>query len=350
MLERLDQWLLLAAQQFNWRQPLWLYLLPLPLLALLPRPRRGSFSHSLRARLTRFIKPRMWPLVLRGEDAGIEEEVSGRLPWVALILVILALAGPRWTHENETISRQGSDIAVVMDISRSMWARDVKPDRLSREKQELHDFLERLNGDRVALVAFAGRAFTVVPLTTDYGAVIRFAAQLAPEYVTAQGSNLARGLEAAARALSSARGRGRAVVLLTDGEDYPRGEALTAARHLAAAHIPLFILGIGTGKGGLIPTPRGTFVHDSSGHAVLSRLQEDHLKALTQAAGGMYVRMRWDDDDWSTLYKELRKSVTQTRTAARARARWREDYAWALLPAMLLGGWWWRQRMRRWRS
>ncbi len=351
MLETLDQWLLLVAHQFNWRVPYWLYLLPVLLTGALPWKRHPGLSPGMTARLARYADPRLWPLVVRGKATAATPAtvVAGFIPWMALILITLALAGPRWLHEQQTVFREGADIAVVMDVSRSMRSRDIKPDRLSRVQQELHDFLQRLNGDRIALVAFAGRAFTIAPLTSDYAAVMRFSGQLTPDMITNQGSNLALGLTRAFESLHAAHGRGRAVVLFTDGEDYARNASIAAALRLRDAHIPLFILGAGTPEGGLVPAGGGYFVHDDHGRAVLSRLRESHLKMLARTAGGKYARIRWDDRDWDTLYDDgVRRMVERTRTASRTRGRWREEYAWALLPAMLLLGWWWKRNMRKW--
>jgi len=352
-MDALMQWMSLAVEQFNWRAPGWLGLLPIiTVAAVWWRYRFGPSSGILR-RLALYTEARFWPLVVRGSIEKLSDRPkmveTGFSPWIAVGLLVIALAGPRWLHEKQTVFRQGADIAVVMDISRSMDTKDLLPDRLTRAQEELHDLLARLHGDRVALVAFAGKAFTIVPLTTDYSAVARFADQLSPDMATDQGSNLAAGLLKAREALLSARGRGRAVVLMSDGEDHEHEAALAAAARLGRDGIPLFILGVGTTAGGLIPAGSGRYVHDSHGRAVLSRLDEDHLKSLAQAAGGVYARIRWDDADWQALYDHgIVRMVQRTRTASHARTRWREEYGLALFPAMLMLGWWWRRRFRQW--
>jgi Ca-activated chloride channel family protein len=350
-MDALSQWIYLAIVQFNWRQPEWLNLLPLIAVAAgWWRYRRGPLRRASR-RLDAYAERRFWPLLVRGPQAaraGAPASAS-MAPWIAMALLVLALAGPRWLHEKQTVFREGADIAVVMDISRSMDSQDVMPGRLTRAKEELRDLLARLHGDRVALVVFAGRAFTIVPLTADYSAVARFADQVTPDMASDQGSDLAAGLMQARRALQSARGRGRAVVLMSDGGDHDHAKALAAAARLGRAGIPMFILGVGTPDGGLIPAGDGRFVHDARGRAVLSRLHENHLKALAQAAGGVYARMTWDDADWQALYDHgIERMVKRTRTKEKARGRWREAYGWALFPAMLIWGAWWRRSFRQW--
>jgi len=347
------QWASLAVEQFNWRQPGWLYLLPPLLVAMLWWRLRVRVSRGAAQRLALYARMRFWPLVVRGvKIESIEtEQDAGRdmLPWFGVAFLLLALAGPRWLHEQQTVFRQGSDIVVVMDISSSMRTADVLPDRLTRAREELQDFLARLHGDRVGLVVFAARAFTLAPLTTDYNTIIRFADQVDPSMVSEQGSNLAAGLLQALKVLRQARGHGRAVVVLTDGEDHAHGETLAAAAKLADAHVPLFILGIGTKKGGLVPSGDGHFVHDVRGHAVLSRLMAGHLKALAQAGGGIYASSRWDDEDWQALYDDgIRRHVERTNSKAKTRLRWHEEFGWMLLPAMLIFGLWWRRSYRQW--
>jgi len=203
----------------------------------------------------------------------------------------------------------------------------------------------------VALVAFAGRAFLLSPLTPDYSVVMHLARQLSPDMITDQGSDLAAALRRAMQALKPARGHGRAIVLLTDGENVDQGALKQAAVSLAKADIPAFVLGVGTKQGGLVPAGDGRFVHDAAGRVAQSRLHEQRLMALAKATGGVYARMQSDGGDWDALYDSgIAQTVKRTRIASRQRLRWREAFAWALLPAMLLFGWWWKSHMRAWQT
>jgi len=358
MMSAMQQSWMLFTTQLNWRSPGWLWLIPVVVLAAILWQYRVKPARDILARLRRYADMDVWSVVVRGARAeDMEMPRISRLlrdlaAWLGLILMLLALAGPRWQHENETVFRKGADIAVLMDVSRSMLVRDVLPDRLSREKQELHDFLLRLQGDRVALIAFAGRAFLMSPLTPDYGVVMRLVRQLSPQMITDQGSDLVAGLRRAMQALKPARGHGRAVVLLTDGENVDQAALKQVASKLAKAHIPVFIMGIGTLKGGLVPAGDGRFVHDAQGRVATSRLHEQRLQALARATGGVYARMHAGDGDWRTLFDEgIAKTITRTRAvASRARLRWREAFAWVLLPGMLLLGLWWKARIRMWQA
>ncbi len=355
MISSIEQSWMLFITQFNWRSPGWLLLIPVVVLAAIFWQYRVKPARNVLARLRRYADMDVWSVIVRGAKIEDMPRTSRMLrdlaAWLGLILMLLALAGPRWRHENETVFREGSDIAVVMDVSRSMRVRDVAPDRLAREKQKLHDFLLRLKGDRVALVAFAGRAFLMSPLTPDYGVVMRLARQLSPRMITDQGSNLVAGLRRAMDVLKSARGHGHAVVLLTDGENVDQGALKRVAASLAHAHIPVFVLGVGTLKGGLVPAGDGRFVHDARGRVAGSRLHEQRLMALARATGGIYARVQSGDGDWRALYDEgIARMITRTRTASRGMVRWHEAFAWALLPAMLMLGLWWKSRVRMWRA
>jgi len=349
-----QSWMLFITQ-FNWREPEWLWLIPVVVLAAIFWQYRVKPARNVLSRVRRYADMDTWPMVVRG--ARVEDMprtsrmVRDVTAWLGLILILLALAGPRWQHENQTVFREGADIAVLMDVSRSMRVRDNKPDRLAREKQELHDFLLRLHGDRVALTAFAGRAFLMTPLTPDYGVVMRLARQLSPRMITDQGSNLVAGLRRAMEGLKPARGHGRAVVLLTDGENVDQGALKQEAAMFAKAHIPVFVLGIGTPDGGLVPAGDGRFIHDAQGSVGKSRLHEQRLMALARATGGVYARMQAGDGDWRTLYdRGIARTVLRTRIASKERLRWREAFAWVLLPGMLMLGLWWKSRVRLWRT
>jgi len=352
MSEFTQSWMLFLTQ-LNWRASGWLLLVPMVVLTAIFWQYRVKPARNVLARVRRYADMDVWSVVVRGGQVEEMPRLSRLLrdlaAWLGMILMLLALAGPRWQHENATVFRKGADIAVVMDVSRSMRVADEKPDRLTREKQELHDFLLRLQGDRVALVAFAGRAFLVSPLTPDHGVIMRFAHQLSPQMITDQGSNLVAGLTRAMQALKPARGHGRAVVLLTDGENADQSALRQVAIRLDKAHVPIFVLGIGTPEGGLVPAGDGRFMHDARGLVAQSHLHEQRLMALARATGGVYARMRGDDGDWQALYdRGIAQTVARTQVASKERMHWREAFAWVLLPGMLMLGWWWKSRMRMW--
>lgn len=244
-----------------------------------------------RAVLRRFAAPAM--LSRLGAGTGrIRTILKAGLLLLAVGLIALALARPQWGTRLEVLQREGLDIVVAMDVSRSMYAEDIRPNRLARTKQELIRFTERLNGDRVALAAFAGDAFLQCPLTTDYGAFRMFLDVLDPDHVEPQGTDIGRALETGLRAFSDdGEDRHRVMVLLTDGEDH--GErALEVAGEAADRGVVIFTVGIGSTSGVPVPVRDDSggrsFLRDAQGGLVATRLDADLLIEIARATGGEF--------------------------------------------------------------
>jgi Ca-activated chloride channel family protein len=230
----------------------------------------------------------------------------------ALILLILALAGPRWGSHYQEVSQKGVDIMIVLDVSRSMLVEDVEPDRLERAKREISDFVRVVQGDRVGLVAFAGAAFTQCPLTLDYGALAMFLTALSPDMVPVPGTDLAAALQTAMSAFDSTSETDRVILLITDGEDN-ENRGFQAAREAAKRGIKIFVFGIGDPSGGPIPSAngKGGFKKDGEGQLILSKLNEEGLKEIASSTGGTYVRSVAGDLDLDILYFEGIKERTE---------------------------------------
>jgi len=229
-----------------------------------------------------------------------------------LILMILALAGPRWGSHYQEVSQKGVDIMIVLDVSRSMLVEDVEPDRLERAKREISDFIHVVQGDRVGLVAFAGAAFTQCPLTLDYGALAMFLTALSPDMVPVPGTDLGAAIETAIASFDTASETDKVILLITDGEDN-ESRGLHAARESAKKGIKIFVFGIGDPSGGPIPSAdgKGGFKKDAEGQLVLSRLNEEGLKEIASATGGTYVRSMAGDLDLDILYFDGIKQKTE---------------------------------------
>lgn len=306
--------------QLHWREPLWLLLALPPWLALAWWRNRG---HDLKLR--GFADPALLQWLLIGEMRRPVQSFALVAAWT---LAALAAAGPYWLPKDAAPGEaRGADIAVIVDISPSMAAADLAPSRLDRAKKELRDFTALLGGDRLGLVAFSANAYTLLPLTGDHDAFLRFVDLLDPNLTERPGSNLARALEVAGRLLRDSAKGSRAMVLLSDGE-YHDPDTLAAARRLAADHIPLFIIGLGTAAGAPVPDHEGHFMRYQD-QPVISRLDRGRLQALAKNAGGVYFDLGDDDREWRELLGQLRK---RTRAAAHAMPSPR---AVALYPAPL---------------
>ena len=217
---------------------------------------------------------------------------------LALVCFSLALAQPQCGTHSELAKRYGIDLVIALDASRSMLAKDIKPNRIDRAKLELSSLLERLEGDRVGIVVFAGDAFTQCPLTNDYAAARMFLKAVDTTNMPVQGTDLSRALEEAKELLVQAeRGaKARAIVLLTDGEDTSGGNDLNdQIEQLAGLGIKVITVGIGSASGEPIPETdkKGNFVgykKDRAGNTVMTRLDETALQAIADRTEGRYVR------------------------------------------------------------
>ena len=208
----------------------------------------------------------------------------------ALAVIVVAIAGPRWGFQWQKVEREGIDLIVAIDTSRSMLTEDVKPNRLERAKLAVLDLLKLLQGDRIGLVAFAGTAFLECPLTLDYSAFERSLHSIDVGIIPRGGTALERAIDASLGGFEARQGKHEALILITDGEDH-EGDAEAAAKRAMEAGVKVFTVGIGTSEGELVPASAGGqgFVKDRKGQVVKSRLDEDTLQKIALATGGAYV-------------------------------------------------------------
>jgi Ca-activated chloride channel family protein len=318
-------------------------LLPLLLLGLL-------LARSIKKRLVRFdafIKPTL----RRNLQESSLHSFSLRQLCLLLFsaaLCVIALARPQWGFEWKERSQRGIDLVVAVDVSSSMLAGDFAPTRLAQARREIFDLIARLRGDRIALVAFAGVAFTESPLTLDYGAFRLFVNSLTPELIPVGGTNIQAALQESIKLLSkeSSEPRAKAIVLITDGEEFdgdPTAELAVLQKH----NIRLYVLGIGTLDGAPIPTVKG-YKKDKSGAVIVSRLNPQLLESLSTAAMGTYVQATATDTDTRTLYDE---GITQQLQASSiswgSAKRWNEYFQLPLGFALFLLGLAWRPHFAR---
>jgi Ca-activated chloride channel family protein len=211
---------------------------------------------------------------------------------VAVAFLILALARPQFGTRVETVRSEGQDVMVALDVSRSMLAEDVAPNRLERARLEIMRILQRLAGDRIGLVAFAGNAFVQSPLTVDYGAAALFLNAMDPDLIPIQGTNLGEALTVALDAFEEGTRDQRVLIVVTDGEDH-EGEIEEALARALDEGVQIHTVGIGSLDG--VPIPefdasgvRSGFIRDEGGTVVTTRLDESTLERVAQATGGRY--------------------------------------------------------------
>ena len=210
----------------------------------------------------------------------------------SVALLVLALARPQFGTRVETVRSEGYDVIVALDVSRSMMAEDVVPNRLERARLEIMRIIQRLEGDRIGLVAFAGNAFVQSPLTVDYGAAALFLNAMNPDLIPVQGTNLGEALTVALDAFEEGTRDYRVLVVVTDGEDH-EGEIAQALERAIEEGVRIHTVGIGSLDG--VPIPdfnasgvRNGFIRDEDGNVVTTRLDESTLRRVAGSTGGRY--------------------------------------------------------------
>jgi Ca-activated chloride channel family protein len=255
---------------------------------------------------------------------------------VALALLIVAAARPQYGQQEKTVKRQGIEVMVALDISNSMLAEDVAPNRLDRAKQMLSKMIDNMTDDKVGLVVFAGEAFTQLPITCDYVSAKMFLNTISPKLISTQGTAIGAALQTAIRSFGSQESdAGRAIILITDGENH-EDDATAVAKQAQELGIQVFVIGIGKPEGSPIPVP-GTndYIKDRSGQVVVSRLNEEMCQEIAQAGKGAYVRCDNTNTAMRALQQELERIAT-TDLETTVYADYNEQYQSFLLIALLL--------------
>ena len=229
---------------------------------------------------------------------------------VALALIIVMLARPQKGLVESKDESAGIEAVFVLDVSNSMLAQDVQPDRLERAKLLVSTLIDRMKNDKVALAVFAGEAYPQLPITNDYVSAKMFLDNISPGMVTLQGTNLASAINLARISFTEQKKVGKAIVIITDGEDHEEG-ALKAAEEAAKEGKKVYVLGIGSTSGCKIPLESSGFLRDANGVEVTTRLNESLCKEVAQAGGGIYIHV----DNSNAAQEQLQAQLNQLQKA-----------------------------------
>ncbi|NLV52458.1 MAG: VWA domain-containing protein [Bacteroidales bacterium] len=316
---------------FRFASPLYLYLLLLipvlttvyVLVQLRMKKQMKSFGDL---NLMRDLMPDVSPM---------RRHVKFCLMMLALGLIAVLLARPQYGTRNEEVKRSGIEVAIAVDVSNSMLCKDVSPSRLDKSKMIVSKLVEKFDDDKMGLVAFAGSAITLLPLTSDYVSAKMFLDQLNPSTISIQGTNMAEAINRARAGFSKKKNVGKALILITDAEDNEEG-AIEAAKAARKEGIRIFVLSVGTEQGGPIPMSDGTYKRDLSGNVVTTKLNEEIGKSIAQAGGGLYAHVDQTDVAQSILEKEIGKMQKEDISQSMYSAYDEQFVAVALLLFMVL--------------
>jgi len=232
-----------------------------------------------------------------------------RLWLLALTLTLIALARPQWGSEVQVVEQEGVQVMVVLDVSKSMLAQDIKPDRLTRAKMEISDLMNKLDGDEIGLTLFSGASFIQFPLTNDYDTARSFLESASPDSISRPGTEMGTAIRTAMSGFDSTHNSQRVIVIVTDGENH-QPDAVAEAQTAAQEGVLIYTIGFGSPDGEPIPefAPDGSiagYKTDETGQTVLSRLDEATLQEIAQIGHGKYFRAAADGSELDALINEL---------------------------------------------
>ena len=239
--------------------------------------------------------------------------ISRFRPWVKFLLLItalssliLALARPQFGSKISHEKRNGIEAIIALDISNSMLAQDVQPSRLDKSKLMIENLINSFINDKIGLVVFAGEAYVQLPITSDYVSAKMFLSDITPNLISAQGTDIARAIRVSLSSFTQQKGVGKAIILITDGEDN-EGGALEAVKEAKEKGVNVFILGVGDSKGAPIPLGNGEYLKDNHGQTVMTALNENMCKEIAQAGSGTYIHI----DNTSLAQEQLNNELSK---------------------------------------
>ncbi|HET6806253.1 MAG TPA: VWA domain-containing protein [Frateuria sp.] len=311
--------------QFHFLRPAWLWLLlALPVIAWLATRGQGA-----RAQLERLVDPELLPHLLQGRAQ--RRSVPPALLALGWVLAVLAFAGPSWSRLPQPLYADRAAQVVAISLSEHMLARDVAPSRLDRARYKARDLFAANRGGLNGLVAYAGEAFVVAPLTSDANSLNDLLDALAPDTMPVDGDDAAAAIARGTALIRDARVGGGSLILITDDAG---ASAVQAARQARADGVRVSVLGVGTTRGGPVPLAEGGFLRDAQGGVAMAGRDDTALAALAAAGGGRYVPMRADHADIDALQARLRSGGEQA--TGQASAQWEDRGPWLLLPLLPL--------------
>lgn len=288
---------------FRFEEPAYLYLLLLlPVLALL----YWYSNYRRRRAIRKFGDPELMAMLMP-DVSKYRPDVKFGIIWLVVALFSLLLARPQFGSKLETVKRQGVEVMIALDISNSMLAQDVQPSRLAKAKRLVAQLVDKMENDKVGMIVFAGDAFTQLPITSDYISAKMFLESIDPSLISKQGTAIGAAINLATRSFTPQEGVGRAVIVITDGENH-EGGAVEAATEAAKKGIQINVLGVGLPDGAPIPM-EGTndYRKDREGNVIVTRLNEAMCQEIAKAGNGLYVRVDNTNNAQKAIGQEINK-------------------------------------------
>lgn len=257
---------------------------------------------------------------------------------LGLTFLTLGLVNPKIGTKLETVKREGVDIVFAVDVSKSMLAEDIAPNRLEKSKRLVSEIINQLASDRIGIIAYAGQAFPQLPITTDYGAAKMFLQSMNTDMLTSQGTAINEAIELATTYYNDAEQTNRVLFIISDGEDHSEGSTLDAVEKAVEEGIRVFTIGVGQAKGAPIPLKRNGVVEslkkDAQGEVVITRLNEDVLEDIADEGNGEYINGT-NTEEAVELIKEQLLQMDKKEFEAKQFAEFKDQFQWFLAVGLL---------------
>jgi len=259
------------------------------------------------------------------------------LMMIAFMFVVLGVAGPKFGTKLQETKRIGSEIIIALDVSNSMMAEDLQPNRLERAKQAVSRLIDRLGENKIGLIVFAGEAYTQLPITTDYVSAKMFLSTISPDIVPVQGTAIGAAINLSVSSFPPASEAGKAIIVITDGENH-EDNPVHAAEEAAKRGINVYTIGVGSTQGTPIPVRTASgqrdFMKDRAGNTVMTRLDEKTLQETAMAGNGIYVRATMSNMGLNNVFDEINK-LEKTEYEAKIYSDFAEMFQWPFGVALL---------------
>lgn len=256
-----------------------------------------------------------------------------------IALLIIGAANLQSGSKMEKVKREGIDIFLCVDISNSMLAEDIAPNRLERSKQAIYKLISKLGGDRIGVVVFAGNAYVQLPITTDYSAAKMFLSTINPSLIPTQGTEIGRAIELAVKSFGEDE-HNKAIVIISDGEDHENGDAVKAAQEAAKHGIKIYTIGMGLDSGAPIPVYNKYgknigYKKDKEGNTIITKLDDNILRQIAEIGDGLYVRASNSNVGLDKIYDDINKTE-KSEIEANVFTDYDDQFQWFVGAAIIL--------------
>ena len=256
-----------------------------------------------------------------------------------IALLIIGAANLQSGSKMEKVKREGIDLFLCVDISNSMHAEDIAPNRLERSKQAINKLISKLQGDRIGIIVFAGNAYVQLPITTDYAAAKMFLSTVDTDLIPTQGTEVGRAIELAIKSFGESD-HSKAIIIISDGEDHENGDAVKAAQEAAKRNIKVYTIGLGLEEGAPIPIynqygKKTGYKKDKEGNIIITKLDDNMLRQIAEIGDGIYVRASNSNVGLDKIYEDIEKA-TKSEIESKVFTDYDDQFQWFVGAAIIL--------------